>query len=185
MSQKFEHIFKEALQNQEVPYDPAAWNALSSKLDKAMPVSGKKPFNPWAAVIIAVALVGGPSLWYFASNNKPTDNNSSRINQTETKNENKVSPAQTADAKNGNTNEKAATANVLANPTDKTISKGNIQKTSSIPAKSLNSDNLFKEGEYIKDQSSLVTQPNKVYDKADVIPAPPKVNTELTKIENT
>jgi hypothetical protein len=185
MSQKFEHIFKEALQNQEVPYDPAAWNALSSKLDKAMPVSGKKPFNPWAAVIIAVALVGGTSLWYFASNNKPTDNNSSRINQTETKNENKVSPAQTADAKNGNTNEKAATANVLANPTDKTISKGNIQKTSSIPAKSLNSDNLFKEGEYIKDQSSLVTPPNKVYDKADVIPAPPKMNTELTKIENT
>lgn len=185
MSQKFEHIFKEALQNQEVPYDPAAWNALSSKLDKAMPVSGKKPFNPWAAVIIAVALVGGTSLWYFASNNKPTDNNSSRINQTETKNENKVSPAQTADAKNGNTNEKAATANVLANPTDKTISKGNVQKTSSIPAKSLNSDNLFKEGEYIKDQSSLVTPPNKVYDKADVIPAPPKMNTELTKIENT
>jgi hypothetical protein len=185
MSQKFEHIFKEALQNQEVPYDPAAWNALSSKLDKAMPVSGKKPFNPWAAVIIAVALVGGTSLWYFASDNKPTDNNSSRINQTETKNENKVSPAQTADAKNGNTNEKAATANVLANPTDKTISKGNIQKTSSIPAKSLNSDNLFKEGEYIKDQSSLVTPPNKVYDKADVIPAPPKMNTELTKIENT
>ena len=185
MSQKFEHIFKEALQNQEVPYDPAAWSALSSKLDKAMPVSGKKPFNPWAGVIIAVAMVGGASLWYFASNNTPTDNKSARINQTETKNENKAIPAQTADAKNVNTNKVAANENIVADPTNKTIAKGDIHKISSIPAKSLKSDNLFKEGEYIKDQSSLVTPPNIAYDKVDLIPAPSKMNTELTKIENT
>ncbi len=74
MSQKLENIFKEALQNQEVPYDAAAWSAMSTKLDKAMPVAGKKPFGPKAAVIVAVGIIGAASAWYFApSSTKPTE----------------------------------------------------------------------------------------------------------------
>lgn len=73
MSQKFENIFKEALQNQEAPYSPQAWDALSTRLDKAMPVAGKKPFGPKAAVIVALGIIGATSAWYFTSSStEPT-----------------------------------------------------------------------------------------------------------------
>lgn len=82
MSQKFEHIFKEALQNQEVPYDAAAWSAMSAKLDKVKPVTVKKPFVPKAALIIAVGLIGAASVYFIATSEKEVHNENTLTEQT-------------------------------------------------------------------------------------------------------
>ena len=185
MSQKFENIFKEALQNQEVPYDANAWSALSSKLDKAMPVTGKKPFNPWAAAIIAVALVGGASVWYFTSNNTLTTNNSSSIIQTEANTENTDNNAQTTKSNIVRVENTSPDTKIVANQTKNAASKTANKKAFEAPQKVLIGDGLYKEGKFIKDQSEFITPPNKVYDRTDMVPASSRMSAELPSIENS
>lgn len=59
MKQNLENNIKESLKDFEVPYDPAAWNAMSQKLDQAMPTT---PNSNWkwylggAATVAAIAV---------------------------------------------------------------------------------------------------------------------------------
>lgn len=59
MKQNLENNIKESLKDFEVPYDPAAWNAMSQKLDQAMPTT---PNSKWkwylggAATVAAIAV---------------------------------------------------------------------------------------------------------------------------------
>lgn len=100
MSQKFEHIFKEALQNQELPFDPKAWEAMSAHLDKTMPVSSRKPFGPKAATIIAIGLIGAASIWYFASKPQTASEKSLTAEQAQQKSTPSSTAKSVDDAKN-------------------------------------------------------------------------------------
>lgn len=66
-----EELFKSALKDHQMPYDPSSWRALSSKLDAQLPVHGKSKW-PWflgAASAIGVVTV---SLLYTSSPEKTT-----------------------------------------------------------------------------------------------------------------
>lgn len=63
-----EEIFKSSLENSEVPFDPKAWEAMSARLDQAMPVSqAPKSSFKWAWVA-SVAVVAGLSALFFIGN---------------------------------------------------------------------------------------------------------------------
>ena len=61
-----EELFKSALKEHQMPYDPSAWRAMSSKLDAQLPVHGKSKW-PWflgaasAIGIVTVSLLYSPS----------------------------------------------------------------------------------------------------------------------------
>ncbi len=59
-----EEIIKSSLQNSEMPFDPKAWEAMSSRLDQAMPVSTPKTSYTWAWVA-SIAVVAGISAFFF------------------------------------------------------------------------------------------------------------------------
>lgn len=59
MENNIEKLFKSALANNEAPFDPKAWEAMSKRLDQALPV-GSVPKSPlkWSWVATAIVLVG-------------------------------------------------------------------------------------------------------------------------------
>jgi hypothetical protein len=59
MKDKIEHKFKELLENQELPYDSAAWDSMSKLLDQKSPVVKPTNFYRWllgGAAITAIAI---------------------------------------------------------------------------------------------------------------------------------
>lgn len=66
MAMNFDKHIKESMDNFELPYDSAAWDAVSKKLDQTMPVTPKSSFKWWgiAATIATVAIV----TTYFLTN---------------------------------------------------------------------------------------------------------------------
>lgn len=59
MKDKIEHKFKELLENQELPYDSAAWDSMSKLLDQKAPVVKPTNFYRWllgGAAITAIAI---------------------------------------------------------------------------------------------------------------------------------
>jgi hypothetical protein len=78
MKDKIDHKFKELLENQELPYDSAAWDSMSKLLDQKMPVAKPTTFYRWflgGAAITAIAIGS-----YFLVNSseqidKPTEIN--------------------------------------------------------------------------------------------------------------
>lgn len=59
MKDKIEHKFKELLENQELPYDSAAWDSMSKLLDQKSPVAKPTNFYRWllgGAAITAIAI---------------------------------------------------------------------------------------------------------------------------------
>ncbi len=75
MMDKLDQIFKNALDSQSEPYDPAAWESLSNRLDKQLPPSSN-PFKKWglpgAVLLLGISLTS----WYVmnASNPEPPQN---------------------------------------------------------------------------------------------------------------
>lgn len=72
MSQKLEEVFRSALKDQEVPFDPKAWESMSARLDEVMPVKPKGGSNSlWIAASVAAA-VGLATLGYLSSGDDTT-----------------------------------------------------------------------------------------------------------------
>jgi hypothetical protein len=72
MKDKIEHKFKELLENQEFPYDSAAWDSMSKLLDQKMPVSKPTNFYRWllgGAAITAIAI----STYFLVNSYKQTN----------------------------------------------------------------------------------------------------------------
>jgi hypothetical protein len=87
MKDKIEHKFKELLENQELPYDSAAWDSMSKLLDQKMPVAKPTTLYRWllgGAAITAIAIVS-----YFLVNSSEETNKPLEIN-TEIKSKNEV-----------------------------------------------------------------------------------------------
>lgn len=71
MSKKLENTFKEKLENFEMPYDSAAWDQFSKRLDAQSPKgSSIKPLH-YAAMIIGAAVIGSV-IYYATTNNNET-----------------------------------------------------------------------------------------------------------------
>ena len=58
MNNDIEKIFKSSLADSEMPYDPKAWEAMSARLDQAMPVTPKHSFK-WGTGLVAGAMILG------------------------------------------------------------------------------------------------------------------------------
>jgi hypothetical protein len=87
MKDKIDHKFKELLENQELPYDSAAWDSMSKLLDQKMPVAKPTTFYRWflgGAAITAIAIGS-----YFLVNSSEQTNKPTEIN-TEIKSKNEV-----------------------------------------------------------------------------------------------
>jgi hypothetical protein len=71
MSKKLENTFKEKLENFEMPFESAAWDQFSRRLDAQSPKgSSIKPLH-YAAMIIGAAVIGS-IVYYSLSNNNET-----------------------------------------------------------------------------------------------------------------
>ena len=187
MSQNIENIFKESLQQHEVPYDPKAWDALSSRLDALQPTVIKKPFNPWAAIIITVGLVGTASLFYFTSNQKSTDE---KIVQS-------IDETKKSDSKNEDVTPSALDINVTSNdnaPIVNTETKKETKEKTAVTnvasknvnkSTSLNLDLPVKEADYLSDKSTDILPPTQRYQAPPSAPVSSSLNTDIAKIDNT
>jgi hypothetical protein len=64
-----EEQFKSLLNDHELPYDPAAWTKMSSKLDAALPVSGKSKWPWYIGIASSVILITGAVIFVNSRNN--------------------------------------------------------------------------------------------------------------------
>lgn len=62
---KIDDLFKKAIESQSEPYNPAAWEKLSNRLDAGIPPR-KNPFMKWGLPGLAV-LVGAAAIGYYTS----------------------------------------------------------------------------------------------------------------------
>jgi hypothetical protein len=78
MSKDLEELFRESLQQHEVPYDASAWDSLNKKLSENQPENQKK--NHWKSIsfIVAGLAIGG---YLFYSNSTPTPVKKHQIEQ--------------------------------------------------------------------------------------------------------
>jgi hypothetical protein len=63
MKEPMEQHFRDILKEHELPYEPAAWDELSKKLDMAMPTSQSKGNWKWylsAGIILEIKLKNIP-----------------------------------------------------------------------------------------------------------------------------
>jgi hypothetical protein len=76
MKDKIEHKFKELLENQELPYDSAAWNSMSKLLDQKMPVSKPTSLYRWLLGGAAITVIAVSTYFFINSSentNQPND----------------------------------------------------------------------------------------------------------------
>jgi hypothetical protein len=117
MKDKIDHKFKELLENQELPYDSAAWDSMSKLLDQKMPVAKPTTFYRWflgGAAITAIAIGSYFLVISSEQTNKPTEIN------TEIKSKNEVDTKSTKEEiKNTKLElkQKEVNSNVLSNST--------------------------------------------------------------------
>jgi gliding motility-associated-like protein len=91
MNDKLENAFKQALDNHELPYDAAAWNAVKKQVPAAK--------TPWYWIVGAAAVVLAVGLGVFMYDNESSENNQNQVSQAET---NAVTNEVNADLLNGN-----------------------------------------------------------------------------------
>lgn len=96
MSKKLENTFKDKLENFEMPYDSAAWDQFSKKLDGAAPAMKSYKNLQFAALIVGAVVIG--SVIYFATSKE-------KESLTESKYNKELIEQQIDDAEGKNTNE--------------------------------------------------------------------------------
>ena len=72
MKDKIEHKFKELLENQELPYDSAAWDSMSKLLDQKMPVAKPTNFYRWLLGGAAITVIA-VSAYFLLNSPEKTD----------------------------------------------------------------------------------------------------------------
>ncbi len=78
MKNNFNNYIKQSFEDFEIPYDSAAWDKLSKKLDVHLPVKGKPNYKLWiAASILTVATISTFILATSTFVENPTSTNSS------------------------------------------------------------------------------------------------------------
>ena len=65
---KIEEIFRNSLKDIEAPYDPKAWEAISKRLDKQLPVKSVKTSFKWAWVASSILIVGVAAFFALQKN---------------------------------------------------------------------------------------------------------------------
>jgi hypothetical protein len=195
MSQKIEHIFKEALQNQEVPYNPQAWDALNARLDKTMPVSGKTSFGPKAALILAIGLIGAASVYYLTTYSSNPINNAIKTEQTaenSTKNNainnnpQSSTPITASDneeiKKSNNSEDLKLNLKTQAEPKDlRTFNTTNIYRG---PGNAQANNPTGSDQKSMSNMSDMVQPPRKTYVN-DPLPSSSGMNVQLPIVSNT
>lgn len=194
MSQEFEHIFKEALQNQEVPYNPKAWESLSARLDNGVPHSGKKSFGPKAATFLAIGILGAASVLYlYPSSEKTTaektkttekttmqttnDNDASSISSNQ-KSDEITQPVKNSNRANVELSETTTTKFTNVNASVNYRGVGNAQGN---PAKNGQKIDVNNE---LPNMSGEVQPPRKPYENTSPVPSDAKLNVQLPQISN-
>lgn len=94
MKDNFENNIKESLNGFEVPYDAAAWSAMSKRLDQAMPISGKSNLKWYLGGAAIVALIASSTIFWSTNEEKPTatrnlaSNTNKKVNTVQVKTSN-------------------------------------------------------------------------------------------------
>ncbi|MBU2020520.1 MAG: hypothetical protein KJ941_12810 [Bacteroidetes bacterium] len=74
MSQKLEEAFRSSLQNQEVAFDPKAWEMMNARLDRTMPVTPKGSMANWWIAASVVGAIGIGASFYSNLTSDKTEN---------------------------------------------------------------------------------------------------------------
>ncbi len=153
MKDNLENAFKDSLDNLELPYDSAAWTAMSAKLDAAQPIATTPPASSVGKWIIAAGAVITVSVGaYLYVNSEKEVTQPQVITENPVKSENTVDKKQTESTEitensvNNDVNENVATeekqTNVVVDNSNSsaTVNKGNTTSPSSTPATSENTN---------------------------------------------
>lgn len=97
--QHLEDIFKEALENHEMPFDASEWDKLEAQLDQKMPIKPSYNLNKWLiGGGIAAALIFGAVIVYNNDIDNNTQNNSKPLATNEQiSNNSKENPQETSE----------------------------------------------------------------------------------------
>ena len=123
MKDKIEHKFKELLENQELPYDSAAWDSMSKLLDQKAPVVKPTNFYRWllgGAAITAIAI----SSYFIINSIEKTEGQKNTASNVKTQSDKtKNSTEQKVENNLRNVDQKKTTSNlnVNANPNETAV----------------------------------------------------------------
>lgn len=87
MNNDIEKIFKSSLSNNEVPYDPSAWEKMSARLDQVMPTASPKPSFKWGYGLVAgVVILGGiaTGLYFLQADQTESKAKTATVQEAET-----------------------------------------------------------------------------------------------------
>jgi hypothetical protein len=178
MKDKIEHKLKDLLQNQELPYNTAAWDSMKQTLDAKMPVTQPMNWYKWLLGGAAITVIAVSSYFFIQK-----DKSIPRQTATTTKIEKPTQPAQQEKV---NTPQNTSENSNLSSVTSKSTVKSDLSQTDSKLIASTNDDvtkmtsileqNIVVE-EVVMDQTDLEPSSEKK-EITDVIP--PNQKEELT-----
>lgn len=102
-----EEIFKNSLKDIEAPYDPNAWEAISKRLDKHLPVKSVKSTFKWAWVASSILIVGVAAFFTLQKNDA-----SAKTARNLNEGKKPISNENNIESKNANIKQIAPTVNV-------------------------------------------------------------------------
>ena len=132
MKDKIEHKLKDLLQNQELPYNTAAWDSMKQALDAKMPVTQPMNWYKWLLGGAAITVIAVSSYFFIQK-----DKSIPRQTATTTKIEKPTQPAQQEKV---NTSQNTSENSNLSPVTSKSTVKSDLSQTDSKLIASTNDD---------------------------------------------
>ncbi len=132
MKDKIEHKLKDLLQNQELPYNTAAWDSMKQALDAKMPVTQPMNWYKWLLGGAAITVIAVSSYFFIQK-----DKSIPRQTATTTKIE---KPTQPAKQEKVNTSQNTSENSNLSPVTSKSTVKSDLSQTDSKLIASTNDD---------------------------------------------
>jgi hypothetical protein len=132
MKDKIEHKLKDLLQNQELPYNTAAWDSMKQALDAKMPVTQPMNWYKWLLGGAAITVIAVSSYFFIQK-----DKSIPRQTATTTKIEKPTQPAQQEKV---NTPQNTSENSNLSSVTSKSTVKSDLSQTDSKLIASTNDD---------------------------------------------
>ena len=156
MKDKIEHKFKELLENQELPYDSAAWDSMSKLLDKKSPVAKPTNFYRWfigGAAITAIAICT-----YFVFNSTNNPNNQKKISVQEKSDNVENRKVTTKNTEKNETNLEKKKTNSNLSTVDNSSKTGVIELDPIMTSASNTNDPIVQEKQNQKNTSNELVQ---------------------------